>query len=338
MGTSSPLTMLGDQGPAGTISIPGIAFGRPGSPGFPPVPGASLAKIAASTVLVPSLRGFKIGEYESPLPFDRAYVAFNFFNRVNEAVDLRFGGDIHNVNVYRETLGVEKTFLTDDFSIGLRVPLNTLSAESSFPVLGGTSTDVGDLTTIFKYAFWHNRETGSALSAGLCVTAPTGPDAFAGQATFTTFHNTILQPFVGYRWVSGDFYLQGFLAVDIPTDSNDVTILYNDLGIGYYLFRAGAESNRLITAVVPTVEVHVNDPLNHRGVLNVNDVAGLQDVVDLTTGCHLELGKRAQVAVGVVTPVTGPKPFDIEVLAQFSFRFGGGRDRHQQTMNSCCSQ
>jgi hypothetical protein len=328
--------MLGDQGAAGNISIPGIAFGRPGTPGFAPPPGQFIPKVGSASILIPSIRGFKIGEYESPLPQDRAYVAFNFFDRVNEAVDLKFGGDIHNVSVYRETFGVEKTILTDDFSVGLRIPLDTLSAESALPGIGGTSTDVGDLTVILKYAYWHNRETGSALSAGLCVTAPTGPDAFANQTSFKTFHDTILQPFLGYRWVSGDFYVHGFLALDVPTDPNDVTILYNDLGIGYYLFRASADSHRCVTAVVPTFEVHVNDPLNHRGVFNVNDVAGLQDVVDLTTGVHFELGKRAQLALGVVTPVTGPKPFDFEVLAQFSFRFGGGRSQHEQAVDKSC--
>jgi hypothetical protein len=323
LGISSPLPFLGDQGPLG-IGIPGIAFGMRGSPGFPPFPGQNLPKEAASTILIPSLRGFKIGEYDSPLPLCRAYVAFNYFDELNDAVNQRFGGDVHDVRVYREMFGVERTFLDGDASVGLRLPLNTLKADSGIPGVGGTDTDVGDLTVIFKYAFWRNRETGSALSAGLAVTAPTGPDAFAGQETFRTFHNTVLQPYGGYLWRSGDFYLHGFIAVDVPTDSNDVTFLFNDVGIGYYLYRAQESEcgSRFLTGVVPTFEVHVNTPLNHRGVFNPDDLAGSPDIVNLTMGGTLEFGRRASLALGFITPVTGPKPFDYEIMTMFQLRCG----------------
>src|SRR4029077_12782999 len=51
-------------------------------------------------------------------------------------------------------------------------------------------------------------------------------------------HNTVLQPFVGYIVDQGDFYLHGFVSVDIPTASHDVTLVYTDIGIGYYLCRS----------------------------------------------------------------------------------------------------
>ena len=309
----APLSMLGDQGGLG---IPAIAFGPPGSPAFPPLPGP-----VRGAVLVPWVRSFKIGDDESPQPLDRVYAAFNYYDRLGEAVNLRLGSDLHDIRVYRELFGVEKTFLDGDASVELRLPLDTLSSASGIPGLGGSSTDVGDLTVVFKYALWQDRQAGDVFSAGLAVTAPTGPRSFAGSDTLTTFHDTTLQPFIGYLWRAGALYVHGFTAVDVPTDTNDVTMLYNDLGVGYYLYRS-ASCDRLLTAVVPTFEVHVNTPLDHRGAFRLNDPAATPDVVDLTTGATLEFNRRSTLAAAFVTPVTGPRPFDFEVLVQLTWRFG----------------
>ena len=132
------------------------------------------------------------------------------------------------------------------------------------PGLGGSSTAVGDLSVILKYAPWRDRESGSLVSVGLAVTAPTGPNSFAGSPEAAPLLSTTLQPYVGYLGNFSDFYLHGFSSIDVPTDLRDVTILYNDVGIGYHLYRARDEG-RWITAVTPTFEVHVNTPLDHRG-------------------------------------------------------------------------
>ena len=203
----------------------------------------------------------------------------------------------------------------------MRLPLNTLSADSDVPGLGGSSTDIGDLSVILKYAVMRDRETGDVISAGLAVTAPTGPNDFAGFNNIQSLHEATLQPFVGYLYNWGDFYLHGFTSLDVPTDSRDVTILFNDIGIGYFLYRNRAE-DALVTAVVPTFEVHVNTPLNHRGALNFADPAGTPDLVDLTLGTTVGLGRRSTLAVAFVAPVTGPKPFDFEVIAQLNIHFG----------------
>src|SRR5262249_53147587 len=108
--------------------------------------------------------------------------------------------------------GGEKTFLDGDASIELRLPLNTLSADSGSG-LGGTNTDIGDLTIVGKYAFWRDRQSGDLLSAGLAVTAPTGPDNFA-NSHIQTFHSTLLQPFVGYIWNLDKWFVQGFTAIE----------------------------------------------------------------------------------------------------------------------------
>src|SRR5262249_15801261 len=141
------------------------------------------------------------------------------------------------VGVFHEQFGLEQAFLDGDASIGLRLPLSTLNVDSGAPGVAGAGTIVGDLAVIFKYAFWQDTRAGDLLAAGLAVVAPTGPDHFPGFAPAVPLHNTTFQPFLGYLFHAGDFYLHGFSAVDVPTDARDVTLMYNDIGLGYFLFQ-----------------------------------------------------------------------------------------------------
>ena len=94
--------------------------------------------------------------------------------------------------------------------------------------------------------------------------------------------------------------------------------LFNDLGVGYFLYRDQACSG-WITSVAPTLEVHVNTPLNHRG-MNSQPI-GADDIVDFTFGARFGIGARSDLGAAASIPVTGPKPFDVEALVQFNYRF-----------------
>jgi hypothetical protein len=309
-------TLIGDQ-----LGIPALAFApRPPFPPTPPGPAPGPTG-PSSDLFVPSVRNFKIAENESPQPRDRVYFSFNYFDDVNKAVNFSSGAVLRDIRVYQENFGVEKTFLGGNASVGLRLPLFTVNADPGLSGRDGTGTDLGDLTVILKYAPWMNPDTGNLLSVGLAVTAPTGADSFAGLDGLPLVHSTFLQPFAGYIWTLGNCFVHGFTALDIPTDSDDVTVLYNDVGVGYFLYRSQA-GDRLLTGITPTFEVHVSTPLNHRGALRTFDPAGTPDVVNLTMGTHFALGQRSVVTVGLATPVTGPRPFDLEVMAQLNIRFG----------------
>jgi hypothetical protein len=300
-------SIKGDQ-----VPITSVAFAPPQGPG---------ATASSRTgILAPSARTFKMSDDESPQPRDRVFVDFNYYDNVGAAVDRRLGIDLRNIDIYRETFGLEKTFLNNAASIGLRLPLDTLSADSNTPGLGGTDTDVGDITAILKYAFWQDPRAGILFSTGLAVTAPTGPAHFA-NSIIPVAHDTLLQPYVGYIWTADHWFMHGFSGIEVPTVSRDVTLLYNSIGVGYNFSRTCAQ-DRLVRAIVPTFEVHVSDPLNHRGAFKVSDVAGTADVVNLTMATTIELGCRSNLSVGIVTPVTGPKPFDVEALVQFNWFFG----------------
>ena len=76
----------------------------------------------------------------------------------------------------------------------------------------------------------------------------------------------------------------------------------------------------ILNAIVPTYEVHVNTPLNHRGGY-LRDPAGTPDVVDFTYGLNAFLYQQTKISFGVATPVTGPRPFSYEIPANISYRF-----------------
>jgi hypothetical protein len=286
--------------------------------------------VASSTI------GFKVGENQSPTPEDRAFFTYNFFGNLhgpsgafaglsaNSQQSVAATGPLSaivtnvttvipgvapvNVNLHGELLGFEKTIFDGRASVGVRVPLFQQLGDGSF-----NQDSFGDLGVMFNYAFYLDRITGNTLSAGLLVSTPTGA---AVNTTIGDIHSTVLQPFLGFRWNRDRFYLLGFSSLAVPIDARDVTLLFTDVGVGYWAYRGNA--NRLISGVAPTVEAHVTTPFNHR---SLSDAISAFDIVDFTGGVQIGLRNRSMLTLGVCTPITGPRPFNIEAIAQFNFRF-----------------
>ncbi len=322
--------MIGDMSPLG-ILVPAAATGLPQP--FPPNPPPKPPNPRIASALVPSVRGFKIGENQSPQPQDRLFFSSNYFSNVNATVNRQLGASVDDLKVYRQIFGFEKTFNESQGSIGLRLPLNTLYGASNiqgkFAKPGGTSTALGNLSIFTKYILMQDRATGSLVSAGFVVTPPTGSNTFANAKFIQGLNTTSFQPFLGYIYNQGDFYIHGFTAIDAPVNPNDAMLLYQDIGFGYFLLRSEAGSDEFLTAVAPTFEIHCNIPLNHRDPFSKTDISGTADVVNLTYGLNMEFRHTSVLTVGFVNPVTSPKPFDFEVLVLFNWRFGQSRVRPQ---------
>jgi len=164
---------------------------------------------------------------------------------------------------------------------------------------------------------YDDRQTGNLLSLGFTITAPTGPDPYLflpGPEGLEEIHDVLLQPFVGYIWNGANIYFHGFTAVLIATDSRDVTFLSNDFGVGWWLYNGRG----VLSHVVPTVEAHINTPLNHRHFFGIPE---FHDSVDLTGGAYIGLGNNALLGIAIGTPLTGPKLFDYEALVNFNWMF-----------------
>jgi hypothetical protein len=301
--------MIGDQSPLMSHSL---AHGFP-----PPIPGNQ-----AGHSFYPGLNGFKISENMSPRPQDRFFVSFEYFNNVNDAVDTRLNVPINRIKAYREFFGFEKTFNDGMGSIGLRFPIDSVTANSPGNVFSTPpSTTVGNMDIFAKYILAQNTQTGSLVSVGLSVQPPTGPGNFAGAPYLNGINSIYFQPFLGYIYNWRNWYLHGFCAFDFPASPQDVTMMYNDVGIGYYLYRS---DNPLswVTRVAPTFEVHVNNPINHRDVFNPHDISGTPDVVNFTYGLNVLFGQRVMLSAAYINCVSSPQVFNSEFALLLNIYYG----------------
>ncbi|MGF1578527.1 MAG: transporter [Gemmataceae bacterium] len=304
--------MLGDQPPPVTRPPSDLILN-------PDFPNQNLIQ-DTRILMLPGPRGFKVADNSSPRPIDRFYFAFNYFNNLNGDLNRRLGFPDARVDLYRETFGFEKTVFNGYASFGLNLPLNTIDIRGTGE-FDGTSTAFGDLTLSFKAALYADPINDNWISAGLAVTVPTGPDVVGGVDLPTaTPHTTVLQPYIGWLWNHNEWYVHGFSALDIPTDDRDITFLFTDIGVGYYLYHT-SNRTRCLTAIIPTFEVHVTTPLNHRNLITFEDPIGGIDEVNLTYGVNLRFGRNSWLAIAVITPVTDPQPMDIEATAQFRIWF-----------------
>jgi hypothetical protein len=302
--------------PISLLALPGRGSGEVPGGGPPSGPPALKGFI--------QLRTLKIGENQSPRPLDRIFGTFNFYDNINRSYNNRVTNEIQHVRAYRQLYGFEKTFLGGQASFGLTDTINTLVVDTPNPQLhGGSHTAQGTLNTFFKYVLFSDPSYRRLLTAGLDLGFPTGPRGLGGYQNIVGFRDTQIQPFIGYLWTQNRWYLQGFSSVNVATDNHDVTLFFNDIALGYFLYTA-KNPGAWISAIVPVFETHINTPLNHRG-FHFSDPASTPDIVNFTFGTTFVLKQRSYLTFGYVTPVTGPKPFDYEIVAQFNFRFGGPR-------------
>ena len=114
---------------------------------------------------------------------DRFFATFNYYDNVNKSLNQRLGSPVNNMQVYHQLYGFEKTFFDQNMSLGIRVPIDTLSVNGSLPGFSHTNTSFSNLSLYGKLLLWEN-DSGSLISTGLTINTPTGPSAFAGSPAF----------------------------------------------------------------------------------------------------------------------------------------------------------
>ncbi|MFL5331196.1 MAG: hypothetical protein ACJ8C4_20075 [Gemmataceae bacterium] len=294
---------------------------------------------------------FKIAENESPQPQDRAFITYNEFHNVavranGSATTIGQPGNtaqlgtnltdatVFPMDIHRETVGFEKSFFDGNTSVGFRLPVLQTSQSSpttsvnnaavtglsQFPTTlqvnsvepGFDGARVGDLTIVLKHALFNDVDGGRAFSTGLAITAPTGGGIPLDDGS--RLYSTILQPYLGALQSWDRLFVHGFSSIAVPTDRRDVKIWFNDMGIGYFVYRDS--DGGWLNSIAPTFETHVSSPLTN-GKNGIDSV----DSVVLTGGLHFGLGQRSVLTLGVATPVTGPRPYEIESQVQFNWLF-----------------
>ncbi len=310
----TPFAMIGDITP---LSTRALAVNPPGPPRPPGAHGGS--------PIYPSVRNFKISENQSPRPQDRVFFDFNYYNNLNDTINRRDLSPITQMQAYVYNFGIEKTFNEGMGSVGIRVPLDNLTANSYGNIIRTpTSTAPGNLTIFGKYILAQNVRTGSLVSACWAISPQTATGRFAGAPYLFPLNSTYFQTCIAYIYNYNNWYFQGFSGFSFSANSNDVSMVYNDLAVGYFLLR-DPDSSRLLTALAPTFELHVNNPLNHRDPFNRLDLAGTPDSVDFTFGLNFGFRNTAVLTAAFVTPVSSPKPFDSEAILMLNIFYGRTR-------------
>lgn len=264
--------------------------------------------------------GIKIVEGDSPRPTNRLYYNYNFFGNVDVNTALNLGTPFPPMHVHRHIIGFEKTFLGGDASVGLRLPFFSLTGDSVAYETGFT----GDLSVITKYALINNRETGNVWSAGLILGTPTGgsPNPIANQGNQRPeqprYRGVQVVPYTGYilNFCCQRLYFQGFHGVAVPTENEEPTFISNGFGLGYWLIREPRAD--FIQGFVPTVEVHVNTPLNNFSANRFGQTL-MRNSVNLTSGAYIVL-PRSIIGGAVGVPLAWG-PHRIEALASWTLRF-----------------
>ena len=113
------------------------------------------------------------------------------------------------------------------------------------------------------------------------------------------------------------FYFETLSSIVVPTDQRDTTFLEGTFALGYWLYRCDAGS-KCLRSIVPTFELQVATPLDNR---DPESSIYYPDLVSFTAGVHVGLFRQSTLTVGAMTPVTGPRPYDIGAVAQFDMRF-----------------
>jgi hypothetical protein len=266
-----------------------------------------LATANGGLVRVPlsGIGSFKASDDDSPRPMTRVYFGYDYFDAITD-------GSGHPFTLHRETAGFEYAFLDGRVSVGARVPV--------FHQIGDSfnQNEVGDVTAILKIAPYLCKDTGNVISLGVAVTAPTGPEYDLADGTHIS--PTLIEPFIAGMYNLDRFYVMGFSSITVPTSSQDVTLWSNDVGFGYRLY--SADGQRFITGISPTIEWHLNTPLNHSG-LNAPGVVLTfpEEVFVVTGGVHFMVRERGVLTIGAATPIIGPKPYDVQAIVQFNLLF-----------------
>ncbi len=293
-------------------------------------------------------RGIKIAEDSRPLPTDRVFFDFNYFDRANTTADGT------SIGLERYTLGFEKTFFNGHASVEVRGPIDTglnrrQSDQNSTSANEGTV--FGDLTITPKVLLVQTREF--ALAVGVTIGLPTTPDeqyTTVGSPTIDVrihSEDVHLAPFVGLQIAHDEhFFAIGYLQVDFDANGDRVseeilqvdpvigrlrspTLLYGDLSMGYWLYRdrTGCDCgvNHYITGLAPIVELHYTTALQDaHSVGLITPLRNRMDALDMTAGVNLQLGACSSLTLADAFPLRtrgGDKLFDGELIVQFNRRF-----------------
>lgn len=343
-------------------------------------------EIASGSFVVPGAnRVPNIAENNSPIPKDRVYFAFNHFHgalgsniSVDDPNDILldmdgnpipgpFGEPLsvpaatsnRTLGQDRYTLGFEKKFFGDDFSIEVRLPLVTQVKEAipsfSDPTVNAVSYGMddsnGNMSINLKRVLthWEGPYASGIITGGVgfMFASSDRTQVNIADGTFyvddSAYH---VNPFLAVlisgqgRWFAQAFFEADYSTDNISVSDADGTVgtigvpdYYNmDLGFGYWLTRH--LDRRFMRGVAPLLELHYARARQDSGSFNfspngTNTLGSLsfgsqdtrQDSWSFTTGMQVDISRHANARVAGVFPFNKApdRQFDSAVIFQLDF-------------------
>lgn len=290
-------------------------------------------------------------EHGRALPGDRIFGFYNLYTDAVQSSPLSPGVQSTSANVNRFVVGFEKTFFDGNASIELRQPLSSPISFAS-PDANFQTDTIGNLVVNLKAMLFSDES--QAFSLGLAVNTPTGSDLSVALPKSTTSNFLIqnnavhLIPYLAYQAApSEDFFFNGFLQFDTPTNANDVriqtgtgagrtfqnssltdqTLMYVDTSFGYWLYRD--PDAEWLNGLAGLLELHYTTALNNADIVRAADqslVIGSQtgrlDTLNMAFGLHTQLGRSTILRTAYITPLRdgNHRFFDGEFTVAVIFR------------------
>ncbi len=281
-----------------------------------------------------SVRRMHVAENNSPLPRDRGFFDYRYFNKPL--------GVTNELQWY--TFGMEKTFNRSRGSIDIRLPFAyTVSGEQFVDDPGMRSLELGNVTLNLKHVLWGTDRY--ILSGGTGVSIPTGDETriFLSDGTqILTIDNdsVFLQPFLAGMWLPNEaFFMQSFVQVDCDLSGNDVSgnlqggrlptignlrsayLLIADLGAGYWVY-SNPSQNVWFQALSLVGELNYETTLQDTDVvsgngLTVTEYAQQYRAFNATVATHAYLGNRLALSGGLSFPLSQGKNKEFDYSAIF---------------------
>ncbi|MCA9051944.1 MAG: hypothetical protein KDA89_24565 [Planctomycetaceae bacterium] len=282
----------------------------------------------------------KLAENTSPIPRDRVFVNYSYFNDVN----LAGGYDVHRI-----TPGFEKTFANGNMSVEMRFPFAD-TASSTFNANRGpqNATEFGNMSVWLKALL--AQDSVWTISSGLGITLPTAEDYIAqgtnNRGLAVENKAVHLLPFIGGLYTPDDrWFVQGMVQADIDANGNrvfagpdvapysvfagrasDNTFLFTDISAGYWIYKSQSPYDA-VQGIAPILEIHHNTTLDNGDAVPLIGVnaPGSLSVTNAVVGLTTKLRDNKYFTVGYATPIGKDRQFDGELRLLFNWVPGNAR-------------
>lgn len=292
---------------------------------------------------------YNIAENNSAIPIDRVYFVYNaFYNAISTSSG--FGPSaMRSIDLHRYVAGFEKTFFDGNMSLDVRMPLLS-GFDLTNPFYQSEMGNVGNLTMFLKGLFYGDEDI--ALATGLGLGLPTGSDLvtqtvapFGSESLVVRNQAVRLMPFVaGTMNLSEDWFMQSFAQMNFAASGNEVAnqngvvgvfneqhLMQTDVGLGRWFYKDA--NRRFFTGLAGVFELHYTTTVQDTDTVglgsnsflvgNISNAANRQDLLNLTSGLHTQLGPLSALRVGAVVPLRDQpdRVFDSEVQVSFNRKF-----------------